>query len=192
MMKRPEDTKMTAPNAPFDAAAGSAPLDGFSDSHRGILCALRAFAALPELTAAADRSRQVASATLQLFEGVVLPHHADEEGELFPAVLRSATAGAERSRVQDLVDRLVAEHRSVEALWKTLRPAVRRAAAGIASQLDAQAVAALTMAYNRHAAFEELEFLPLAHEILGRDGNHMAALGLSLHLRHAPEPVAYI
>jgi hypothetical protein len=28
-------------------------------------------------------------------------------------------------------------------------------------------------------------FLPLASAILGRDGNHMAALGVSLHARHA-------
>jgi hypothetical protein len=193
MGKRPEDTDMTAPFAPTDfPAADAAPLRGFSDSHRGILCALRAFSGLPELTAAADRSRQVAAATLQLFEATVLPHHADEEGDLFPAVIRCAASGEERSRVEAFVDRLVAEHRSVEALWKTLRPAVRRAASGIGAQLDAEAVAALVYAYNRHAAFEELEFLPLAAEILGRDGNHMAALGLSLHLRHAPQPVAYI
>lgn len=184
---------MTASNSPAGTpAADPAPLKGFSDSHRGILCALRAFAALPELAAAADRSRQVASATLQLFEGAIFPHHADEEGDLFPAVIRSAHPGEERLRVEALVERLVAEHRSVEALWKTLRPAVRRAASGIAAQLDAEAVAALTIAYNRHAAFEESEFLPLASEILGRNGNHMAALGLALHLRHAPQPVAYI
>jgi hypothetical protein len=183
---------MTALNRPTDSAAESTPLNGFADSHRGIVCALRAFAALPELAAEADRARQVAAATLQLFEGVVLPHHADEEGDLFPAVIRSAVPGQERARVEALVERLVAEHRSVEALWKTIRPAVRRAASGIAAQLDAEAVAALVIAYNRHATFEESDFLPLAAEILARNGNHMAALGLALHLRHAPQPVAYI
>lgn len=30
----------------------------------------------------------------------------------------------------------------------------------------------------------ETEFLPLSQTILGRNSNHMAALGLSLHMRH--------
>lgn len=177
---------------PVPRSVEATPVEGFSDAHRGILCSLRAFSALPQLTAAADRSRRVGTATLQLFEDAVLPHHADEEGELFPAVIRSAASPEERSRVEAMVDRLIAEHRSVETLWKTLKPAVKRAAAGIDAQLDAEAVAALVYAYNRHAAFEEQEFLPLASEILGRNGNHMAALGVSLHLRHAPQPFAYI
>ncbi|ROZ75451.1 hemerythrin domain-containing protein [Ramlibacter sp. WS9] len=183
-------TDIHAPDAV--PAADAAPLEGFSGAHRGILCAMRAFAALPEFAAAAERSRQVAITTLQLFEGTVLPHHADEESELFPAVIRSATPGPERTHVEAMVDRLVAEHRSLESLWKMLRPAVKRAAAGITAQLDAEAVAALSYAYHRHAAFEETEFLPLAGEILARNGNHMAALGLAIHLRHAPAPVAYI
>ena len=98
-------------------APDTAPLDGFANSHRGILCAMRAFSTLPEFAAAAERSRQIAMSTLQLFEGTVLPHHADEEGDLFPAVIRSATPGVERARVEALVDRLIAEHRTVEALW---------------------------------------------------------------------------
>ena len=123
--------------------ASDAPLTGFSDCHRGIVCGLRAFASLPELVAAASRARTVASATLQLFENSVLPHHADEESGLFPAVLRVAGAGEELARVQALIARLTAEHRSVEALWKTLKPAVRRAARGGAADLDPDAVAAL-------------------------------------------------
>ena len=168
------------------------PLAGFSDSHRGIVCGLRAFASLPELAAAATRSRAVAADTLALFDDAVLPHHADEENELFPAVLRSAEPGSERGQVQAMVDRLVAEHRSVEALWKQLKPQVKRAAAATAAALDADAVEALVIAYNRHAAYEELEFLPLAATILGRNDNHLAALGMSLHMRHAPHSVPYI
>ena len=44
---------------------------------------------------------------------------------------------------------------------------------------------ALVSTYANHARFEEQVFLPLAHSILSRNGNHMAALGVSLHLRHA-------
>ncbi len=170
----------------------ASPVQGFSDCHRALLRGLRSFSSLPDLVHAAERSRAVAQATLQLFEIAVLGHHADEEGDLFPAVLRSAHPGEEREQTQVIVDRLVAEHRSIETLWTMTKPAVERAAAGRDARLDAEAVAALVYAYNRHAVFEELEFLPRAAEILGRNGNHMAALGLSLHLRHAPSPVGYI
>jgi hypothetical protein len=35
-------------------------------------------------------------------------------------------------------------------------------------------------------------FLPVAERILSRNGEHMAALGLALHLRHAPLVVGYV
>jgi len=44
----------------------------------------------------------------------------------------------------------------------------------------------------RHARYEEVVFLPLSERILSRNGDHMAALGLALHLRHAPLVVGYI
>ena len=44
----------------------------------------------------------------------------------------------------------------------------------------------LVTAYAAHAGYEEKEFLPLSQTILGRNSNHMAALGLSLHMRHTP------
>ena len=46
--------------------------------------------------------------------------------------------------------------------------------------------------YRAHAHYEELVFLPAAQSILGRNANHLAALGLSLHLRHARPVVGYI
>jgi len=168
------------------------PMDIFSECHAAIRSGLAAFAGLPELAAAAERSRRVAAATVSMFDDSVLQHHADEEGDLFPAVLRSAAPGEERERVEAMVERLTAEHRMVEALWRKLKPAVKHAAGGGGAELNPDDVAALVHAYGQHASFEEREFLPLAQEILGRNGNHMAALGLSLHLRHAPQPVGYI
>ena len=54
------------------------------------------------------------------------------------------------------------------------------------------AVQELVQAYTAHARFEEEQFLPQAQAILSRNGNHMEALGLSLHHRHAPQPMAHI
>lgn len=166
-----------------------APLDGFSQCHAGILSQLDSLADLPALAAAAARLRGVAASTLALFQHSVFEHHAEEETELFPAVLRSAHPGDERDRVQALVERLTGEHRTMELLWKRVEPTVNAAAKGKPADVDADVVAELVRAYGNHARFEEEEFLPLADTILGRNGNHMAALGLSLHLRHASRPV---
>jgi hypothetical protein len=169
-----------------------APLTGFSQCHVGITAQLQALGGLPALVEAAQRAKAVATGTLALFKDAVFEHHAQEERELFPAVLRSASAGEERQRVAAMTQRLTSEHRALEALWKTLQPAVEAAAHGRAVQVDAALAQQLVQGYLEHARFEEQEFLPLSDAILRRNGNHMAALGLALHLRHAPQPVGYI
>ena len=65
-------------------------------------------------------------------------------------------------------------------------------AKGQATHIDVSELHRLVADYQAHARFEETEFLPLAEEILGRNSNHMAALGLSLHLRHVKPVNAYI
>ena len=170
-----------------------APLDNFADCHTGIINQLEALSTLPDLLAAAERARTVAEGTLALFKNAVHEHHADEERELFPSVLRSAAPGLEHDEVQIMVERLTQEHRAVEALWKILEPSIKSAAKGKATEeLNVAMVAELVKLYLAHAQFEEQYFLPLAARILGRNDNHMAALGLSLHLRHAKVPAGYI
>jgi len=90
---------------------------------------------VPELVDAAARSRKVASDTLALFESAVLEHHAEEEAELFPAVLRSAKPGREHARVAEITERLALEHRMIEKLWSRLKPSVVAAAAGRAADV---------------------------------------------------------
>jgi hypothetical protein len=65
-------------------------------------------------------------------------------------------------------------------------------AKGQDASLDENALARLVQHYREHALLEENEFLPLAETILGRNSNHMAALGLSLHMRHVPHFSAHI
>jgi hemerythrin-like domain-containing protein len=169
------------------------PLDAFVNCHSGILSTLDALSELPDLLAVAERSRRVAAAAERVFSEAVLEHHADEERELFPAVLRSARPGDEADHVQVMVARLTAEHRAVEELWKSLGASVKLAAKGKpAENLNEQMLVELIESYRAHAEYEEQLFLPLASEILGRDAHHMAALGLSIHMRHAKLPAAYI
>jgi len=168
------------------------PVQSFSHCHEGILAGLDAFQQLPPVHDAAQRARRIAQQTVLLMDDAVLRHHAEEEDELFTAVERSAVPGAERERVKSLVSKLTDDHRAIEALWKRMRDEVARIAAGKPAALRQDQVSLLLAAYRGHAQTEESEFLPLAQDILSRDGNHMAALGISLHLRHATVPVGYI
>lgn len=170
------------------------PLRQFRGSHEGILGGLQELQALPGLAALVQRARAGAAATLDLFDRVVLRHHAEEEQELFVSVLRSCRDAREGHRVRQLIDQLTAEHRRIEALWSRVRPAVAATAAGKPHRHDAfdDEVGELVQLYRGHARLEEEVFLPLADRILGRDPNHMAALDLSIHLRRAPAPSAYI
>ncbi len=175
-----------------EAARSDAPLGEFSHCHEGILSRLTAFADLPALIAAAARARERAAEALFLFEDIVLEHHGDEENELFPAVLRWAEPGEELERVRSLIRRLTDEHRAIEKLWQKYRPAVEAASRGKAADLPKEVATELVSAYVAHATYEEQVFLPLARDILARDDAHMSALGLSLHLRHAPRIPGYI
>ncbi len=123
---------------------------------------------------------------LVLFNGEVLRHHQEEEQQLFPAVLRSASE-AEQPAVAGMVERLRTEHRWVERLWRELEADLKLAARGRAEGLDAAAVSQLVRLYTQHAAFEERHFLPLAQAILGRRPRDLEALGLSMHMARLPE-----
>ncbi|MFN0182642.1 MAG: hemerythrin domain-containing protein [Aquabacterium sp.] len=167
------------------------PLNAFSDCHAGIVRKLQALEELPALLEAAARARALCTELAAFFHDVVLDHHAEEERELFPAVLASARAGDERAQVEAVTTRLTSEHRGLEERLRRLEPALKAGARGHDATADVAAVQALVKSYLAHARYEEEEFLPLSQEILGRNGNHLAALGISLHMRHAlPEVMA--
>lgn len=175
-----------------DTRPPAEPLVAFSQCHAGILSQLEAFSELPALQATAAQARSVAQTTLTLFKSAVYEHHADEECELFPSVVRSAAKGEEADRARAMVQRLTAEHRAIESLWKKLEPAVKATAKGKPTHLNRAAVEELVGAYLAHARFEEQAFLPLAQAVLSRNHNHLAALDMALHLRHAPPVVGHI
>jgi Hemerythrin HHE cation binding domain len=141
------------------------PLVGLSHCHGRVVSQLQAFAELP---AVAAQSRKAAANMLALFQFAVYGHHADEENELFPAVLRSAAKGEEAERLQSMVQRLTAEHREIESRWKKLEPLVKSGAEP--SDLDPKAMQDLVQRYMAHALFEEQQFLPIAQAILSRTG----------------------
>lgn len=161
-----------------------APITHFSHCHVGILAQLSRLNELPALLAPAALARKTAEQSIAFFGKGMYEHHKEEEQELFPAVRSSAQAGPERLRVESLIDQLTAGHRELEALWESLAPGLHKVAKGQDTHLDETALSRLVRQYREHALLEENDFLPLSETILGRNSNHMAALGLSLHMRH--------
>jgi hypothetical protein len=171
------------------------PLWRFCGSHVEIGDGLQRLGELPALADALRRAREGAAAALKLFQEQVVGHHVDEERELFVAVTRSARGTADEARVDAIVSRLTSEHRAIERLWCRIRPAVLAVAAGKPPEPGdfAEDVAELITMYAEHARLEEEVFLPLADSILTRNPDHMAALDLSLYMRHVPMPrLAYV
>ena len=168
------------------------PLMNFSNCHVGIVSQLDRLGSLPALLAPAELARKTAEGALAFFPKAMFAHHAEEEQELFPAVRASAHVGDERLRIEGMIERLTSQHRELERLWASLEGDLRRVAKGQSTNLDVARLNDLVDLYQAHARFEEDEFLPLSQVVLGRNSHHMAALGLSLHMRHAPDVRAYI
>ena len=177
---------------PSHDTESNAPITHFANCHLGIFAQLSRLGDLPALLGPAAQARKMASESLVFFDKALYSHHSEEEKDLFPAVAQSAQAGVERLKVNALIEQLTHDHRALEKLWNSLEPGLRKVAKGQDSSLDVLALQALVQGYQAHAHLEEQVFLPLAQTILGRNSNHMAALALSLHMRHVPQFAAYI
>lgn len=160
------------------------PISNFNNCHVGIVKRLKALDELPALLEPAARAREIAAQSLDFFRAAVFEHHLEEERDLFPAVVANAQPGDEMTHVKAMAKRLTDEHRAIEALWKLLEKGLKSVAKGQSTNLDVSELHRLVTEYQAHASFEEAEFLPLAEQILGRNHHHMAALGVSLHMRH--------
>lgn len=168
------------------------PISNFNNCHVGILRRLNALGELPALLEPAARARQIAEESLEFFREAIFEHHLEEERELFPAVIASAQPGEELQRVKAMAQRLTDEHRAIEKLWKSLEKGLKQVSKGQATELDVSDLQRLVAEYQAHAHHEETAFLPLSEQILGRNSNHMAALGMSLHMRHVKTVPGYI
>jgi hemerythrin-like domain-containing protein len=110
-------------------------------------------------------ARSAAQAVLRYFDTSALHHHADEEEDLFPALLESM-AGSDAVGLRELTQALSAEHREHEARWRRLRAALERVARGEDAELSADDIDAFIDGYARHLEREERELLPMAERLL--------------------------
>lgn len=163
------------------------PLDSFAGCHVGIINMVREISELPDLIGPASRFQKITLRIEDFFNQVVKTHHSEEEEQLFTAVLASANSDSERAEIQQLISKLTDEHRVIERAFLNLIPKIKIVAKNLETEFNVHEVASLVDLYLAHARFEEDVFLPLAKTVLGRNDNHMAALGLSIHMRHAAE-----
>lgn len=171
---------MTSPSPSLDE-----PLQDFTDCHAGIARRLEQLGELPALLAPAAQAVRIAETALEFFRGAIFEHHLDEERALFPAVRARAAPGAELDHVELMIERLVREHRELERAWKRLEPGLKNLAHGRPTEISVVDIDFMVQHYQGHARYEETEFLPLAQAILGRESAEMAALGRTMHNRHA-------
>lgn len=127
-----------------------------------------------------DEARAAALAVMRYFDTAAKDHHADEEVDLFPALIESM-AGSDAVCLRELIQSLSGEHRALEALWERLRAQLQPIADGKAMALDEADVRPLVTLYEQHIAREESELLPMAARLL--DEAVLDAIGRAMRER---------
>ncbi|HEY9459826.1 MAG TPA: hemerythrin domain-containing protein [Paralcaligenes sp.] len=163
-------------NTPFPgfstpSAGTEAPLEMLSACHIRIehQCAtLKRLAAHLTEHGADDQARQAAANILRYFDTAAPQHHADEEENVFPALIESM-AGSDAVCIHQMIEGLTADHRALEAGWRGLRRALERITEGQTAELPASELAKFVELYERHLKIEDDDLLPMAARLLADD-----------------------
>jgi hemerythrin-like domain-containing protein len=115
-----------------------------------------------------EQARTAAAGIIRYFDTAAIHHHADEEVDLFPALVESM-AGSDAVCIRELTDGLSAEHRKLEAAWRGLRQTLSKISEGQSALLADEDVQPFTRLYERHMKREEDELLPMAARLLSDD-----------------------
>jgi hypothetical protein len=127
-----------------------------------------------------DQARGAAEGLMRYFDKAAVQHHADEEDDLFPALLESM-AGSDAVCLRELTQSLAQDHRALAAQWRALRTPLSLLAQGSEAVVPAHAVRAFTDAYRAHLEREDSELLPLATRLL--DDTVLARIGRAMRER---------
>lgn len=167
----------------WDTPAGfDEPLAALSACHRRIEKQMATLARLQRHIARSgfdNHARVAAAAILRYFTDAAPHHHADEEEDLFPKVLRAAEASSDRACAFDLVSHLLVDHRNMEAAWARVRAALESLQSGEKTELDNQPCKEFARSYSGHIEREDKQLFPLAARLLSKAdleslGNAMA------------------
>ncbi|HZV92063.1 MAG TPA: hemerythrin domain-containing protein [Caldimonas sp.] len=134
-----------------------------------------------------EQARQAATAVMRYFDTAAPLHHADEEVDLFPALIESM-AGSDPVCLRELAQSLGSEHRQLEAAWRRVRKGLQQVVEGNAKALAPADVEALATLYARHIDREEKELLPMAARLLG--DAELDGVGRAMRERRGIAPIA--
>ena len=181
---------ITLPGHAAPAVGFEVPLEMLSACHRRVDQQCKTLQRLPPhlLQHGADRdARLAAAAVLRYFDIAAPDHHADEETDLFPALLESV-AGSDAVCIRELVQALTADHRLLELQWQRLRIVLQAITAGTAPSdaLTPADVEPFIALYARHMAREESELLPMAARLL--DDAALNTVGKAMRERRGIAP----
>lgn len=161
--------KIAFPGFTAPAAGFEAPLEMLSACHGRVERQCQTLQRLvPHLAANGpdQAARDAAQNVMRYFDTSAPHHHADEEDDLFPALLESAPE-TELAPLRNLIDALCAQHRGLEQAWQELRWKLEGVWLGTMRELDADEVQHLVELYRMHIAREDEALLPAAMRILG-------------------------
>ena len=127
-----------------------------------------------------EQAQQAARNIMRYFDTAAVDHHADEEDDLFPALLESV-AGSDPVCIKNLIERLSHEHRQLEAQWRKLRKSLLKIADGHHEPLAQDDVDRFLSQYEQHLRCEDEELLPLAQRLLGQ--HHIDKIGQAMRER---------
>ena len=181
--------KISFPGVDTPAAGFEVPLEMLSACHGRVERQCQTLLRLVPHVAANgpdQAAREAAQNVMRYFDTSARHHHADEEEDLFPALLQSAS-GTELAHLRDLIEALRAQHRELEQAWGQLRWKLEGIWLGTKPNLDAEEVGRLVELYRSHIAREEEELLPLAARLLGEA--QLDAVGRAMRLRRGIKDV---
>jgi hemerythrin-like domain-containing protein len=119
------------------------------------------------------QAQQAAQAILRYFDTAGQFHHQDEEVDLFPLLSACSNPDADK-----LMQQLLAEHQSMDAMWGNLRSQLQEIADGKTANLERKIVADFSLAYGRHVMLENMKLLPLAAKLL--DDEQLQVMGKNM------------
>ncbi len=176
------------------AASTEAPLEMLSACHGRIETQCAALERLLDHLALHGADADAQSAALKImryFDSAAIDHHADEEADLFPALLESM-AGSDPVCLREMTAGLCNEHRQLERLWAVVRALLQGVVDGTAGKIaaaDREAIETLVVLYRRHIEREERELLPMAARLLGEA--ELAAVGMAMRRRRGLDQTAH-
>lgn len=181
--------KISLPGQSASSASFEVPLEMLAACHQRVQTQCATLRRLvPHLAqhGADAAARSAAAAVLRYFDSAARDHHADEESDLFPALIESM-AGSDAVCLHDIIGALTADHRALEAHWRHVRARLEAIAGGDGATLESQDIEPMITLYERHIEREEKELLPMAERLLSDDA--LEQIGRAMRERRGIAPV---